>query len=162
VPKRTREVLAGSLIVAGAVALLASLFLTWSHQFSASFLATEGGSAVLRGIPHDPTAWQVYSIADVLLALLASGLVAAALVGRRRIRVVLLVFVAIALAFVLHAVGSPPTNAANVFDPSLDGYVPNSSAAGVGETIAILGLAVAGLGLGISLIRLGDEGLDSG
>jgi len=25
-----------------------------------------------------------------------------------------------------------------------------------------LGLAVAGLGLGISLIRLGDEGLDSG
>ena len=67
--REQREVIADWLIVAGAVALFASLFLTWSHQFSPAFLAAWGTSDALRGVPHDPTAWQVYASADVLLTL---------------------------------------------------------------------------------------------
>ncbi len=81
-----RELIADWLIILGAVGLFGSLFLTWSHQFSATFLAQWGSSDQLRGVPHDPTAWQVYSSADVLLALLSVALVGAALKGGRRVR----------------------------------------------------------------------------
>ncbi len=51
------------------MALFGSLFLTWSHQFSAGVPGANGGHRPqLNGVPHDPTAWQVYSVADVLLA----------------------------------------------------------------------------------------------
>ena len=85
-----REVVADWLVIVGAIVVLASLFLTWSHQFSRAFLAELGSSAQLQGVPHDPTAWQVYSTADVLLALLAVALVLVALRGGPRVRFVAL------------------------------------------------------------------------
>jgi hypothetical protein len=140
------------LMVLGAVALFGSLFLTWSHQFSAAFLARFAASDALRGVPHDPTAWQLYSVADGLLALLAAGVLAVALRGRRSGRLVVLLGLAIALAFTLHALSDPPTQGANLFDPSLSApnYAPNSPMSGSGETVAITGLVLAIAGLGLS------------
>ncbi|MBV9839067.1 MAG: hypothetical protein JO156_13185 [Solirubrobacterales bacterium] len=147
--RRRRETAADWLLLLGAFGLLGSLFLTWSHQFSRAFLAQWGSSEVLRGVPRDPTAWQVYSAADVLLALLAAGLLASALLGGRAGRLVLLAGLAVALAFILHAIAHPPTNGANVFDPSLGRYTPDRPTAGAGETFALaaLGASVAGLAL---------------
>jgi hypothetical protein len=149
---RRRELFADWLIVFGGLGLLISLFLSWSHQFSMPFLAQFGSAPQLRGIPRDPTAWQVYSIADVLLALVAVALISVALLGGRSVRMVVLVIGAIALAFVLHALGVPPSNGANVVDPSLSqpSYFPNSPGAGPGETVAIASLGVALVGLGVS------------
>ncbi len=147
--KEQREVLADWLIVFGAVALLVSLFLTWSHQFSPAFLAEWGSSGQLQGVPHDPTAWQVYSSTDVILALLAGLLALVALIGNRPARIIALLAAAIGLAFTIHALSVPPTNGAAIFNPSSSrpGYVPNSPAAGAGETVALaaLGVAIAGL-----------------
>ena len=144
--------LADWLIVIGSVLLLGSLFLTWSHQFSRSILAAYGRSELLRGVPRDPTAWQVYSVMDIALALLAIGLFVAALIGARRSRIGAFAGCVIALAFTLHAVGDPPTNHATIFDPALGapGYVPDSPGAGVGETLAIMALVAAIAGLGLS------------
>jgi formate-dependent nitrite reductase membrane component NrfD len=149
---RHRELFADWLIVAGGIALFVSLFLTWSHQFSAPFLAQFGSSSQLQGVPHNPTAWQVYSAVDVLLALLAIALVAIALVGGRRVRIVALVASAIALAFTLHALSRPPTNGANIFNPALSvpSYFPNDPTAGPGVTVALVGLGVALIGLALS------------
>jgi hypothetical protein len=149
---RRRELLADWLIVAGGIALLISLFLSWTHQFGRAFLAQFGSSSQLQGVPHDPTAWQVYSAADVLLVLLALALVAVALIGGRRSRIGALVASAIALAFTLHALSKPPTNGASIFDPSLSvpAYVPTGATAGPGITVAIVALGVALVGLALS------------
>jgi hypothetical protein len=135
------------LMVAGAMALLASLFLPWSHQLSGTVRAQYGASAALQGVPANPTAWQVYSAVDVILALLAAALLIAALRGGRPARLALMAALAIAAAFTLHALSVPPTNGATLFDPSLTppGYTPNPSGAGRGETLALVAL---GLGLG--------------
>ncbi len=150
--RETRESLSGWLIVVGAVVLVGSLFLTWSHQFSPGFLSTFGSSELLDGVPHDPTAWQVYATADIVLALLAAGLVATALIGPRSWRFVAAAAVLIALAFTLHALAVPPTNGANIFNPSLSvpDYTSPGATAGVGETVAIAGLALALVGLLVS------------
>jgi hypothetical protein len=152
VNRQRRELLADWLIMLGGAGLLVSLFLTWSHQFSPAFLAEWGASDQLRGVPHDPTAWQLYSAADVILALLAGGLIAIALVGRRSGRLLALIAAGIGLAFTLHALSVPSTNGANIFDPSLavPNYFPNSPEAGPGETVAIAALGVAIVGLGLS------------
>jgi hypothetical protein len=153
VPSERRERIADWLIVGGAVLLVVSLFLTWSHQFSARFLAQWGSSDALRGVPHDPTAWQVYSAADVLLALLAAALVAVAIAGRHLARLVAVIAGAAAVAFVVHAMAHPPTNGANIFDPDLTvpALASNSPAAGPGETVALLALVLALVGLVLSL-----------
>jgi hypothetical protein len=150
--KENRETLADWLIVIGALALFGSLFLTWSHQFSRGFLNTFGSSELLDGVPHDPTAWQVYSTADIVLALVAAGLVATALFGTRSWRWVAAGSVAIALAFTLHALAAAPTNGANIFNPSLSvpDYASPGATAGAGETVAIIGLAIAIAGLLLS------------
>src|ERR1700749_715718 len=83
VSKALRETVADWLMTVAALILLLSLFLPWSHQFSASFLAHHRGSAVLEGVPRDPDAWQVYSGAAVLLPRLAGGLLAFAWWGGR-------------------------------------------------------------------------------
>jgi len=152
VTKEQREAASDWLMLVGALVLFGSLFLTWSHQFSPAFLAQFGTSDLLRGVPRDPTAWQVYTSADVLLALLALGLVAVALFGNRWVRVAALAGAAIALGFTMHAISAPPSNGANIFNPSLNvpNYVPNSPTAGLGETIALIGLIVAGGGLLLS------------
>jgi hypothetical protein len=150
VNRERREIGADWLIIGGAVALLASLFFTWSHQFSPAFLAEWGSSAQLQGIPHDPTAWQVYSTADVILAVLAVALVLVALRGGGRVRLVALIAAGGALAFTIHALGVPPTNGATIFDASTGRYAPNSPASGAGEVVALVGLGVAMLGLTLS------------
>jgi hypothetical protein len=138
--------------VVGALGLFVSLFLTWSHQFSPAFLAEWGSSDQLTGVPHNPTAWQLYSATDVLLALLAGALLTLALVGGRTVRLTALFASSIALAFVLHALSTPPTNGANIFNPALSvpTYFPNSPTAGIGETVAIVALILALFGLALS------------
>ena len=149
-----REVVSDWLIVAGAVALFGSLFLTWSHQLSPGLVALFGAYGPLRGVPRDPTAWQVYSAADVVLALLAAGLFGVALVGSRVARLIAVFASALGLAFVLHALGSPPTNcAANIFNPanSVPSDLSLTPGAGLGETLAIIALMMAITGLVLSL-----------
>jgi hypothetical protein len=152
VNKETREAVADWLIVVGAVVLFASLFLTWSHQFSRLFLLTFGSSDLLRGVPRNPTAWQVYSAADVVLALLAIALIAGAMAGTRSVRVAATAAAAGALGFTLHALSSPPTNGADIFHAAYNvpRYASPGATAGVGETVAILGLVLALGGLALS------------
>jgi hypothetical protein len=152
VSKETREAVADWLIVLGAVVLFASLFFTWSHQFSRLFLLTFGSSDLLRGVPRNPSAWQVYSAADVVLALLAIALVAVAMLGTRPIRMAATAASAVALGFAFHALSSPPTNGANIFHPafSVPHYASPGATAGAGETVAILGLLLALAGLALS------------
>jgi hypothetical protein len=145
-----RELLADWLTLLGAGVLFISLFFSWSHQFSPSFLAAWGNSAALRGVPRDPTAWQVYGIVDLLLALLAVALVLLALIGRRTARLIAFLACILALVFIVHALGHPPTNGTNVFDPTSGAYVHNAPSSGGGEIVAIGALAVAIGGLGLS------------
>jgi hypothetical protein len=149
VSKGKRETVADWLMVLAAPILFTSLFLGWSHQFSVTVKAQYSATAALQTAPRNPTAWQVYSSADVLLALLAAGLLIAALHGGRPARLVVAVGVGIGLAFTLHALAVPPTNGANLFDSTLSppAYTANSPAAGPGETLALvaLGLGLAGL-----------------
>jgi hypothetical protein len=148
-----RETIADWLMLIGALVLLGSLFLTWSHQFSPAFYSEWGGSSALVGVPRDPTAWQVYSVADVLLALGAGALLAVALLGGRTARWLTLLAFAVAPVFVLHAVSHPPTDAANLLGAASQtpGYSPNMPRAGTGETVAI---AALGLGIGGLLLSL--------
>jgi hypothetical protein len=104
----------------------------------------------LATVPRDPTAWQLYGAADVLLALLAAALVGAALRGGRRARVVIAALAAVALAFTVHAVERPPTNGTNLPEVTLVAGVRNHPQAGVGEIIAIIALAISLTGLGLS------------
>jgi hypothetical protein len=149
VSKGKREAVADWLMLVGAPILLGSLFLNWSHQFSRGFLARYSGSPALQGVPHDPNAWQLYSAADVLLALVAGGLLVVALRGTRDARLVLLLALAVALAFTLPAIAAPATNGADVFNAGLGRYAADAPTAGAGETVALLGL---GLGLAGTLL----------
>jgi hypothetical protein len=153
VSKRARETISDWLMAIAGPLLLGSLFLTWSHQFSRAFLARWGDTSLLQGIPHDPNAWQVYSAADVLLALVAGGLLAVALWGGRIRRLVLALALAAALAFTVHALGTPPTNGAVVFEPSLNppAYAPNSPRSGLGEDVALLALLLGTAGVALSV-----------
>lgn len=150
VSKGMREAIADWLMVLGAPLLAVSEFLTWSHQFSRGFLARYAGTPALAGIPHDPTAWQVYSVADVLLAVLAAGLLAAALRGARPARIAVLLGLLVALLFVLHALGTPPTKGADLFDPAIGGYTPNHPVAGPGELVALVGIGLGLVGVLVS------------
>lgn len=146
-----RGLLADLLVLLAAVLLLASLFETWSHQLSGGVLRVAGASQALAGVPRDPTAWQVYSAADVVLALLAAGLLTVALIGSPPARMVLFGAALLGLVFVIHAAGVPPTN--GVADVLAALHVPASvagspgSGAGVSTAIVALGLALSGLGL---------------
>jgi hypothetical protein len=143
------------LMLVGAVGLFISLFLTWSHQLPRSVLDTFAGGPAIRGVPGDPTAWQVYSVADVLLALLSAALILVALRGRSPFsRVAALVAVAVGLAFTIHAISTAPTNGLVLIEPNdTSAYLPHVATPGVGETVAVvgLGLAVAGLLLTLGL-----------
>jgi hypothetical protein len=152
VRKEDREVLADWLMVIGAVVLFVSLFLTWSHQLPAEILARFGTKDLLRDVPKDPTAWQVYSVADVIMALLAVGLFVVALFGTRQIRIGALAASVLGLAFTVHAISAPPTNVPPIFNQALNvpDYVPYGPAAGAGETIALIALLMAIAGLVVS------------
>lgn len=149
------QILAGWLALIGAAGLFLSLFLTWSHQLPGSVLAVAASSPGLQGVPRDPTGWQVYSIADVLLALLAAALVGVALFGRSRgARLAVLAAGAVAVAFVVHALSAPPTNGVLVLNPvaSSPQYLSVRATSGAGEVAALVSLGVAGLGLALSLV----------
>jgi hypothetical protein len=142
------------LVLVGAVVLFGSLFLTWSHQVSPALRTLYGSSPILRNLPRDPTAWQVYAIADVLLAVLAVALVIVAAAAGRAARAVAAGAVGIALVFVLHATTTPPTNGVVIANPAFNpaSYYPNHATAGIGITIALVGLIVALVGLLVSLV----------
>ncbi len=151
VSRELREGIADWLMLLGAVALAGSLFFAWSHQFSPAFAAQWGNAVPLRGVPHDPTGWQVYSVADVCLLLVAVALVLVSFVGTRAARLLILVPVAVAAAFVLHAMSVPPTNGLDL--ATLIGGVPsaaNHPTSALGETLAVVGLGVATAGLALS------------
>jgi hypothetical protein len=137
VSKALREAIADWLMLLGAAALLVSLFLAWSHQSPPDLVA-------LRGVPRDPTAWQVYSVADVLLALVTATLVFVAFLGTRIARLVAIVPVGIAMAFVVRASSVPPTNGVAL------ALLTNHPRGGTGETVALVGLGVALAGLALS------------
>lgn len=141
------------LTLAGAVGLFVSLFLTWSHQLPPRVLATLSGSPAIRGVPPDPTAWQVYSAVDVLLAALAVALVGLALRGRSLAsRITALAAVGVALAFAAHAESVAPTSGLLVIDPNNpSAYLPHTATPGPGETVAIVALGLAAAGLLLSL-----------
>jgi len=141
------------LMLIGAVGLFASLFLTWSHQLPPRRALTLAGSPLISGVPANATAWQVYSAADVLLAVLAAALVALALRGRARwSRVAALVGVGVALAFALHADSVAPTSGVLAIDPNNPpAYLPHAATPGPGETLAIVSLALAAAGLVLSV-----------
>jgi hypothetical protein len=150
--RELRGLAADWLILAGGVLVVGSLFLTWSHQISPSLLALYGSSSVLRGIPHNPTAWQLYSIADLLLAALGVSLAVVAAVGSRTARMTIAGAAAIAVGFVLHAISTPPTNGVSMANPATvpATYYPNHPTAGIGATVALIGLVVALVGLALS------------
>ena len=150
VSKALRETVADWLMTLAALILLLSLFLAWSHQFSPAFLARHRGSAFLEGVPHDPDAWQLYSVADVLLALLAGGLLAVALWGGRARRRALAIALAVALLFTVHAMSVPPTNGAVLFDAATSRYVATGGASGAGETVAFVALLLGAAGVALS------------
>jgi len=151
---RRAGLIADWLIAIGGVGLFTSLFLVWSHQLSPALLAIPGATVGLQGVPPDATGWQVYSVADAALAALAAALALAALIGRRPLRATLVPFVVIGLAFALHALSSPPTNGVRIVNPGtlIPVYAPISPTAGVGETVAVLALVVALVGIALSLI----------
>ncbi len=152
VSKDDRSLIADWLVLFSALVLCLSLFLTWS-SLSPAYIALADKLRTLQGVPHDPTAWQVYSAADVLLALLVIALIGVALKGPRKVRIGVLVACFIALAFAVHAEGAPPTNGATTFRPSagLRSRVPPAPAPGAGETAAIIALVGAIGGLALSL-----------
>jgi hypothetical protein len=150
VSKALRETVADWLMTVAALILLLSLFLAWSHQFSAPFLAQHRGAAFLQGVPRDPDAWQVYSVADVLLALLAGGLLAVALWGGRARRLALAIALVVALVFTVHAMSVPPTNGAVLFDPATSRYVATGATSGAGETVAFVALLLGASGVALS------------
>jgi hypothetical protein len=165
--REAREVVADWLMVIGAVLLAVSLFLPWSHQFSPGYATAFAASGALVGIPASPTAWQVYSAADVLLALLALSIFLLALLGPRRPRIIAAGLIVLALAFVIHALSAPPTNGAGLAAPPASaGAGPGTAApapvaapagvldhpsSGAGEVLALIALVVCGGGLALSL-----------
>ena len=146
-----RETISDWLMAIAGPLLLGSLFLTWSHQLSAPLRARYGATAALAGVPADPTAWQVYSAADVFLALVAVGLFLVALLGGRARRTVLTLGLAVSLAFVVHALSVPPTNGATVFDPTLvpPGYTANAVSSGAGEVLALVAVVLGAVGVAL-------------
>jgi hypothetical protein len=147
-----RETISDWLMAITGPLLLGSLFLTWSHQLSTGVRARYGGTAALAGVPADPTAFQVYSGADVLLAVVAAGLMAVALWGGRAPRIALTLALMVALVFVIHAMSVPPTNGALLFDPTLSppGYTANAVTSGTGEVLALVALGLGGIGVALA------------
>jgi hypothetical protein len=150
VSKALRETVADWLMTAAALMLVVSLFLAWSHQFSPAFLTRYRGSSLVPGVAHDPDAWQVYSVADVLLAFVAGGLLAVALWGGRARRLALAMALAAAFAFTVHAISVPPTNGVVIFAPTSSGYLATGASSGAGETVALVALALGATGVALS------------
>jgi hypothetical protein len=94
----------------------------------------------------------VYSGADVLLALVAGGLIAVALWGGRGRRIAVALALVVALVFVVHALSVPPTNGAVLFDPTLSppAYSANAVSSGTGEVLALVALVLGAGGVALA------------
>jgi hypothetical protein len=81
------------------------------------------------------------------------ALAVVALRGRSRwSRVTALIGVGVALAFVAHAVSVAPTNGLVLIDPAdPSNYLAHKATSGGGETLALIGLSLAAVGLLVSL-----------
>ncbi len=146
--KATRARAAVALIAAGGVALFVSLFLTWSATGLNGHVLVAFGA--LDRLPKR-TGWETYSLADVLMAVLAAMLVLAAIVRNRAVRVVVAILALGGLAFAIHALVDPPTLArVNRVRPGF--VLLFGSAAGAGEIVAIAGIGVALTGLVVALL----------
>lgn len=158
--RRARKLAADYLVVAGAIGLLVSLFLTWSHQYPRSLRTLPGLPVGLTGVPRDASAWQVYSVADVLLAGLAVGLLVVVFTGFARGRVAAVIAMLIALAFTLHALSAPPSNGVDIVQPAAGPprYVSSLARAGPGGTVAIVALVAALGGLALSAYPRSSDG----
>jgi hypothetical protein len=152
VSKDDRSLIGNWLVLFSALLLSVSLFLTWS-SLSPAYVTLAGKLDGLQGVPRDPSAWQVYSAADVLLAVLVIALLAVSLTGPRRPRIAILLACVVALSFVIHAEGAPPTNGAPTLRPSagVSSYVFPAPTPGAGETVALIALIGAIGGLALSL-----------
>jgi hypothetical protein len=151
-----RRVAAGWLTGLGGTVLFASLFLPWSHQITAGVVRAVGRAA-LTGVPRDPTAWQVYAAMDVLLCALAVALLVLAVAGVRAGRggmVTLALAVGLAIAFVVHALAVPPTHGLLLVAPGTTSYLRSGAGTGPGETVALAGLIIALVGLGLARVDL--------
>lgn len=153
--RRARQLSGDWLLVVAAALLLGSLFFTWSHQFSPAVLRIPGMRVALSGVRGNPDGWQVYSVADVFLAVLAGALLFTALFGLGRGLPALIAATGLALVFVIHAANVPPTNGDDVVLPGSAESLRSLARVGEGETVAMigLGLALAGLALGLSAWR---------
>lgn len=159
---RARPGIGEALTGLGGVALLLSLFLPWSRQLTPQLAAAVGHAPALLGVVANPTAWQVYTSADVVLALLAAALMA---LGARpaagpALRWSATAAAVLAMAFVAHALVVAPTRGV-LFAHQVHGragavsgtrYLPHTATRGSGEVLALGALAVALLGLGTSAL----------
>ena len=97
--------------------------------------------------------WLMLLAASVLLAslfLLVAGLVWAALRGWRGARIAVLIGLLVAIAFTIHALGTPPTRGADLFDPTLNAYAPNHPTSGAGEVVGLVGMFIGLAGVLLS------------
>lgn len=141
---------AAALIAAGAAALFVSLFLTWSSTGLGNYLVVFGAvHRLAAALPHRD-AWHTYSVADILLAALAAGLFVAAVFRHRVFRIVIAVFALAGLAFCIQSVADPP-KVAGVGRLGLGFMLAFVSSAGAGQTVAIVALAIALLGLALTV-----------
>ena len=86
-----------------------------------------------------------------ITALVAGGLLLVALFGGRGRRRALALGLVVALVFVIHALSVPPTNGVVVFDPTLTppGDTANPVTSGGGEVLALVALALGGVGVAL-------------
>jgi hypothetical protein len=161
-----RSRLATALVVCGALGLLGSLFLEWRISPVHNFLILFGALDRIGGFfAADRTGWQLYSVANILLALLTALLLVAAFVRRRPLRAVAAILALAGLAFAIHALlatpgptGSRTAIGGSGAGPIVSRDVPALYAAvGPGETVAIVALTLAVLGLAIQRPSRRDE-----
>jgi hypothetical protein len=142
--------------------LFGSLFADWRLSPVRNFLILFGALNRLGGsfILGDRTGWQLYSVADILLAGLAFVLLAAAVIDRWQLRAATAALALAALVFAVHALLDPPgLGSGPLAGFSGVGSIAAGDAgiypaiAGPGETLAIVALVIALLGLALGIDR---------
>lgn len=139
---------ARTLTIAAGIALLVSLFLTWSSlslQQLALLAVTANGSLGRLSLSQD--AWQIYRGVAVALTAVAVLVIATGVLNRRQLVLPAGIACLAALGFVVGQLTDPPS--------ALTGHrmaLPSSgtaahSAAGAGEPVALAALVLAGIGM---------------
>jgi hypothetical protein len=160
VSPRARRLVVAGLIAGGGVGLFISLFLVWRQ--TGNVLTLSGASDRLGGrfiAGTAPSAWTAYPVASALLAVLAVGLVAAAFLTRRAIRVAAAAGAIAGSVFAAQAVtgalgvggGHEPIGGSGPLPARLLALARNGWS-GPGEKLAIAALVVALLGLAAGLV----------